>query len=453
MDNINLSNAPSIPAAPPNRRPFKRFGFVLIFVAVIIFGGMVWWGNSRIYFPFRGTVSLKPGHTRTPDFLMNFHADYLLFIAHDNGKCNWGVSGGPQVHWRLLKSRLVVADGWDEGCWVNGSFQADSGVYYLDLEVLPRDSRPIEGSAEVEIVTSPDRGRVYGFSAEPLDSLICVLFLVFFLAGLFGVFHTRADRLEDFSINPDRGAQPRGIAITFYSTRQAHRRRPKLISPFSLLRAYSYVVLYVVLVPWIIFVISSPPQPMGLKVNIPEIGKLSPSRDPWNAPRMVRIDASGHMYLNREPMPVADVYPRLRAQWSLLGDQTVYLDADPEVDAGAVIVAVGEIQQATRASVVLVTPSMKKEAPWLNWTSPCERKELYSGVLKPAPIWNDRMAYRSPYSTLIQFDIDERGDVSHVGIAKPSTRPARDAALVRWVKKQKFQALPGCEIDHFFLER
>jgi biopolymer transport protein TolR len=453
MDKINLSNVPSIPVAPPNRRPFKWFGFVLIFVAVIIFGGMVWWGNSRIYSPFLGAVSLKPSHTRTPDFVLNFHADYFLRIALDTAKCNWGVTGGPPVHWRLLRSRLVVAEGEGDACLIKVFFRAGSGVYYLDLEVLPRDSRPVEGNTEVEIVTSPDWGRVYGFSAEPLSSLICVLSLVFFLAGLFGVFHTRADRLEDISINPDRGARLRGIAITFYSTRQPRGRRPQLIPPFSKLRAFSYVSIYVLLVPWILFVIITPLAPMGLWVRIPRIGTLSPSRDPLNAPLMVRIDASGHMYLNREPVPAADVYTRLRAQWSLRGDRTVYLDADSEVGAGAVIVAVGEIQQATRANVVLVTPSIKKEDSWLDWTSPCERKELYSGLLKPAPIWNDRMAYWSPYSTLIQFDIDERGDVSQVEIAKPSTRTARDTALVRWVKKLKFQAIPGCEIEHFILER
>ena len=101
----------------------------------------------------------------------------------------------------------------------------------------------------------------------------------------------------------------------------------------------------------------------------------------------------------------------------------------------------------------LGAPSMKKEDPWLDWNSPCERKELYSGLLKPAPIWNDGRAYWSPDSTSIQFDIDERGDVSQVRIWKPSTRPARDAALVRWVKKQKFPAQPGCQIEHFSLEQ
>ncbi len=448
------SNVPSIPAAPPNRRPFKWFGYVLILLAVIIFGGMVWWGSSRNYFPFRGTVSLKPGHTRTPDFVLNFHADYLLHIELDNGKCNWEVGSGPAVYWRLLKSRLVVAEGWGDGCWVNGFLRAESGVYSLDLEVVPRDSRPIEASAEVEILTSPDRGRVYGFSAEPLNFLISVIFLVFIMAGLFGVFYTRPDRLEDLSINPDRGAPPRGIAITSYCARRPRGRRPQLIPPFSKLRAFSYLAIYVFLVPWIIFVILTAPwPPVGLWVRIPRIGTLSPSRDPLNAPLMVRIDASGHMYLNREPMPVADVYTRLRAQWSIRGDRTVHLNADPEVSAGAVIEAVDEIQQATRADVVLVTPSMKEEDPWLAGNSPCERKELYSGVLKPASIWNDRMAYASPYTTLIQFDIDERGDVSQVEVAKRSARPTRDDALARWVKKLKFRAIPGCEMEHFILER
>lgn len=326
MDKINPCNVPSIPAAPPNRRPFKWFGYVLILLAVIMF-------------------------------------------------------------------------------------------------------------------------------RRTLDSLTSILSFVFFLAGLFGVFYTRADRLEDISISPDRGARPGGIAITFYSTRQPRGRRPQLMPPFSQLRAYSYVSIYVLFVPWILFVILTPLAPVGLWVCLPRIGTRSPSRDPGNAPLVLRIDASGHTYLNREPVPVADVYKHLRSQWSLRGDRTVYLDADPEVGAGTVIAAVDEIQGATRANVVLVTPSMKKEAPWLDWTSPCERKGLYSGLLKPAPIWNDRMAYWSPHSTLIQFDIDERGDVSQVEVAKRSTRPARDAALVTWVKKLKFRAIPGCEMEHFTLER
>lgn len=452
MDKINLCNAPSIPAAPPNRRPFKWFGYVLILLAVIMFGGMDWWRDTRICSPFLGGVALKPGHTRTPEFVLNFHAYYFLRIAFDAAKCRMEPTGGPRIHWRLMRSRLVVAEGEGDACLIDGYYPAESGVYYLDLEVLPRDSRIIEGNTEVEIETSPDWGEVCGFETEPLNTLTSILSAVLFVAGLFVVYRTRADRLEDISINPDRGAQPRGIAITFYSTRQAHRR-PKLIPPFSILRAFSYVALYVVLVPWIIFVIISPPTPVGLMVYIPRIGTLSPSRDPLQAPLMVRIDASGHLYLNREPVPVADGYQHLRPQWSLRGDRTVYLDADSDLNVGVVIAAVDAIQQGPRANVVLVSPGMKKEDPWLNWTSPCERKELYSGVLKPSPIWNDPMAYWSPNSTLIQFNIDERGDVSQVEITKPSTRPARDAALVRWVKKQKFQALPGCEIEHFILER
>lgn len=90
IDRINLSKVPSNPAAQPNRRAFKWFGYVLILLALLIFGGMLRWLNTRDYSPFRATVSLKPGHTRTPDFVLNFHADYLLHIAHDNGKCNGG---------------------------------------------------------------------------------------------------------------------------------------------------------------------------------------------------------------------------------------------------------------------------------------------------------------------------------------------------------------------------
>ncbi|HTS71064.1 MAG TPA: biopolymer transporter ExbD [Terriglobia bacterium] len=352
-----------------------------------------------------------------------------------------------------MRSRRVVAEGEGNACLIEGYYPAESGVYHLDLEVLPRDSRIIEGNTEVEIETSPDWGEVCGFETGPLNTLTSILSFVLFVAGLFVIYRTRPDRLEDISINPDRGARLRGIAITFYSTRQPRDRRPQLLPPLSNLRAYSYLSIYVLLVPWILFVIITPLTPMGLWVRIPRIGTLSPSRDLLNAPLMVRIDASGHTYLNREPVPVADVYTRLRAQWSRYGYRTVYLDADPDVGAGTVIEAVDEIQGATRANIVLVTPSMKKENPWLDWTSPCERKELYSGLLKPAPIWNDRMAYWSPHSTLIDFDIDARGDVSQVEVAKPSKRPARDAALVRWVKKQKFQPIPGCEIEHLSLER
>ncbi|MGO9268700.1 MAG: ExbD/TolR family protein [Terriglobia bacterium] len=103
-------------------------------------------------------------------------------------------------------------------------------------------------------------------------------------------------------------------------------------------------------------VLLAPRALWGLMVSVPKPGTYTRSDEPWNEPVVVRIDAERRLYLNRQPVPPAELENRLGEALSRRGDWAVFVDEDQSLPYGAIAAVVDEIQGPFKAKVLLVTP-------------------------------------------------------------------------------------------------
>jgi biopolymer transport protein ExbD len=181
---------------------------------------------------------------------------------------------------------------------------------------------------------------------------------------------------------------------------------------------------------------------MGLKVYVPKPGTYALATDkPWKEPLVLRIDALGNLYLNRVPVRFADLGERLEKALSLRADWTVFVDADPDVNAGEVIGAVDLIHGIGGTKVFLVTLSMKKEKPEFAILPPCESKAPHPPELRLPLKWRDVRFYEYPD---VSFVVNESGEVSNVKIQRKGDYPEFAEWLARSARKLKYPPAPGC---------
>jgi TonB family protein len=190
-----------------------------------------------------------------------------------------------------------------------------------------------------------------------------------------------------------------------------------------------------------------------LKVFVPKPGTYARPDEPWNEPLVVRVDVRGHVYLNRKPVPPADLENRLQEALSRRGDWTVFVDGCQDRPYEEIARVVDVIQGAFKAKVFLVTPSMVEENAMLSKPPFCiagpsegEKLELPSQL---------RARYKSalrsyPYAFLyggLSFAVNEQGRVSKVRISYSTGFPAIDAWARRSVQKWKYRPMPSCGVQ------
>jgi biopolymer transport protein ExbD len=195
-------------------------------------------------------------------------------------------------------------------------------------------------------------------------------------------------------------------------------------------------------------ILITPPTPKGLKVYIPKPGTYLLADEPWNNPPVVRVDALGNLYLNRQPVRLADLGERLEKALSLWADWTVFVDADPDVNVGDVIATVDLIHAIGGTKVLLVTPSMKKEKPELAMMPPCERMAPHPPELRLPLKWREHRFYEYP---VVSFVVDESGEVSNIKIKRKGDLPEFTEWLVRSARKLKYPPAPGCGKHELYL--
>lgn len=100
----------------------------------------------------------------------------------------------------------------------------------------------------------------------------------------------------------------------------------------------------VMLVLLVIFMVTAPIIQEGVEVNLPN-AKAQPV-EPEGQPLIVTISRDSQIYLNDNPMTLAELETKLRAIRTLDSRKGVYLRADRDVRYGTVIEAIGEIKAA-----------------------------------------------------------------------------------------------------------
>jgi TonB family protein len=205
---------------------------------------------------------------------------------------------------------------------------------------------------------------------------------------------------------------------------------------------YSYMAVTGIAIIYWFWPVINHLTPKGLVVYFPKLGTFARANEPWNEPLVVRVDAEGNLYLNRQPVPRSDLDRRLRQVLKLRDDWTVFVDAGPDVDAGNVIWAADLLQGMGIRKVALVTPSMKREVPSLAAEPPCEIHALQDQVLPlPRRQGGENWGF---YYPAVSYNVSERGDVSNVIIQKSSGNKEIDDWAVHSVRRWKYTPAPGC---------
>jgi biopolymer transport protein TolR len=213
---------------------------------------------------------------------------------------------------------------------------------------------------------------------------------------------------------------------------------------FGLFSAFFFALLVFLLLP------PPPLPPQGLKVFVPKPGAYARSDEPWNKPLVVRIDARGHIYLNRQPVPPAKLEKRLQEALGRGGDWTVFVDGCQDRPYEEIARVVDVIQGAFKTKVILVTPGMVEENATLSRPPFCipgplegEKPEVPSQL--PARYKSEIRSY--PYGFLygrLLFVVNELGEVSKVRISQSSGFPAIDAWVIRSAQKWRYRPMAGC---------
>ena len=109
----------------------------------------------------------------------------------------------------------------------------------------------------------------------------------------------------------------------------------------------------VMLVLLVIFMVTAPIIQQGVQVNLPQAkaGAIPGTEELL----VVTIAKSGKVYLNDNPMTLAELGNKLRAIRKLQADKQVYLRADQDVRYGLVMKAVAEIKHAGIERLGMVT--------------------------------------------------------------------------------------------------
>ena len=115
----------------------------------------------------------------------------------------------------------------------------------------------------------------------------------------------------------------------------------------------------VMLVLLVIFMVTAPIIQQGVQVNLPQAkAGAIPGTDEL---LVVTVAKNGKIYLNDNPMTLAELGEKLRAIRKLKADKQVYLRADQDVRYGVVIKTIAEIKQAGIERLGMVTRPSSEE--------------------------------------------------------------------------------------------
>ena len=115
----------------------------------------------------------------------------------------------------------------------------------------------------------------------------------------------------------------------------------------------------VMLVLLVIFMVTAPIIQQGVQVNLPQAkaGAIPGKEEQL----VVAITRGGKIYLNDNPMTLAELGLKLRAIRQLRQDREVYLRADQDVRYGIVMRTIAEIKQAGIEKLGMVTRPPSQE--------------------------------------------------------------------------------------------
>lgn len=116
----------------------------------------------------------------------------------------------------------------------------------------------------------------------------------------------------------------------------------------------------VMLVLLIIFMVTAPIQTYPIEVNLPQRTNVpTPPKSNPPAPISLRIDASGQVYWNDSPQPIAELESRMRAsvQVDPTNQPTLEIDTSPDADYGILAKVLAHAKNAQMQKIGFVQPN------------------------------------------------------------------------------------------------
>ncbi len=109
----------------------------------------------------------------------------------------------------------------------------------------------------------------------------------------------------------------------------------------------------VMLVLLIIFMVTAPMLTAGVQVDLPK-AQASPLQG-QDEPLTVSVQADGKVFLQKTPVTVEELGPKLKAIAGEKSDTRIFVRGDKNVDYGRIMHVVGEINGAGFTKVALIT--------------------------------------------------------------------------------------------------
>jgi biopolymer transport protein TolR len=109
----------------------------------------------------------------------------------------------------------------------------------------------------------------------------------------------------------------------------------------------------VMLVLLIIFMVTAPMLQMGIDVNLPKV--KSKSVDVTEEKLVLTIRGSQEIFLNRTPVPLAELSDKLEAIFAARIDRDVYLRADKTVPYGFVVQVMAAVRKGGVDKLGMIT--------------------------------------------------------------------------------------------------
>ena len=341
----------------PSLRLPLWLGVALLLLGVTSFVAINYWMETRTFKPVDMPVSLATGHIHSGRFKINLRKRYWITLdATDYQLMSWNCSSYHlfKTRWVLYRDGKVVED-YDAAYpeFGVGSFEAESGTYDLDVEVLSDGSCLNPAHPRLQIFTSKyeyEESVTLWSWVTALCAAIGSSLIIIFVLGKF----------RNTAIQP---------VLTGASSFDQHFQwaqklplRPPFRRPphFGVVAAFVY---FVVLAPvWIIT--ADHAIPIGLPVYLLQ----SPSKfrdNKFVEPIVVQIRDVGptrlpELYVNSVVVSWEDLRKTLRAELGKRPEWVVYVKADPNIPYANITTVASHVRHL-QGKVVLLTPQTEFE--------------------------------------------------------------------------------------------
>jgi hypothetical protein len=353
----------------------RRVSVAMILGALAAYTGFARWAATRKLVPLDIPISLSRGHVATEPFSVNLKSTYQVQVqidpdhglfdldCHEGEQCHKSLSM-LKAHWVLSSAGQMVASGDIEThygdmaalVWPLGFFGSLGREYRIDLDVLS-DTGSLNQANPRFIVEIGEDG--YAWFSE-LSGVAPLFSEITGIVGLALLCVSRSSR-NRFPANALGLSSTLGIAFrSIHSIRKLPKQvRFSRLPPFGIYTASLLTLMFCC-----IYVLQGlnltlyPPRGIPVLTSSRSIGTAG--HGPGFEPLVLRIDRKRRWFFNGKSVAPEDFPTALKESLGRRSDWAVCLDADSELDFGALGPAI-DVIQGLHSKIIIVTPKMKHD--------------------------------------------------------------------------------------------